>query len=46
MWPVFKKQDGEAVVAGFLGAIGKRYKLVWVGGKDRSDGVGMFVAEK
>jgi len=30
----------------FFGAQGKRYKLFWMGGKDRSDGVGMFVAEK
>ena len=29
----------------FFGAQGKRYKLFWMGGKDRSDGVGMFVAE-
>ena len=30
----------------FFGAQGKRYNLFWMGGKDRSDGVGMFVAEK
>jgi len=30
----------------FFGAQGKRYKQFWMGGKDRSDGVGMFVAEK
>jgi len=30
----------------FFGAQGKRYKLFWMGGKDRSDGIGMFVAEK
>jgi len=30
----------------FFGAQGKRYKLFWMRGKDRSDGVGMFVAEK
>ena len=30
----------------FFGAQGKRYRLFWMGGKDRSDGVGMFVAEK
>jgi len=30
----------------FFGAQGKRYKLFWMGGKDRSDGVGMFVAKK
>ena len=30
----------------FFGAQGKRYKLFWMGGKDRSYGVGMFVAEK
>jgi len=30
----------------FFGAQGKTYKLFWMGGKDRSDGIGMFVAEK
>ena len=30
----------------FFGTQGKRYKLFWIGGKDRYDGVGMFVAEK
>jgi len=29
----------------FFGANGKKYKLFWMGGKDKSDGVGMFVAE-
>ena len=28
------------------GARGKRYKLFWMGGKEKSDGVGIFVAEK
>jgi len=30
----------------FCGAKGKRYKLLWMGGEERSDGVGIFVAEK
>jgi len=30
----------------FFGAQGKVYKLFRMGGEDRSDGVGMFVAEK
>jgi len=30
----------------FFGVHGKRYKLSWMGDKDRSDGDGMFVAEK
>jgi len=30
----------------FNGATGKRYKLFWVSGEERSDGVGIFVAEK
>jgi len=30
----------------FFGAKSKRYKLFCMGSKDRSDGVGMFVAEK
>jgi len=27
-------------------AKGKRYKLFWMGGEERSDSVGIFVAEK
>jgi len=30
----------------FYGAKGQRYKLFWMGGEERLDGVGMFVAEK
>jgi len=30
----------------FSGAIGRRYKLFWLGSKAKSDGVGIFVAEK
>ena len=30
----------------FSGAIGRRYKLFWVGSKAKFDGVGIFVAEK
>ena len=30
----------------FFGAQGKRFKLFWMGAKDTSHGVGMFVAEK
>ena len=30
----------------FYGEKGKRYELFWVGGRDRSDGVGIIVAEK
>jgi len=32
----------------FFGAKGKKYKLFWIGGKDKSDGVtvGIFVADK
>ena len=30
----------------FFGAIGKRYKLFWIRSKAKSDGVGIFVAEK
>jgi len=46
MWHVFKRQDGRVVGAGCLGARGKRYKLFWMGGKEKTDGVGIFVAEK
>ena len=30
----------------FYGAKGQRYKLFWMGGKEKQDGVGIFVAEK
>ena len=30
----------------FFGAIGKTYKLFWMGSKAKTDGVGIFVAEK
>ena len=30
----------------FFGAIGKRYKLFWMGSKAKTDGVGIFVAKK
>ena len=30
----------------FSGAIGKRYKLFWMESKAKTDGVGIFVAEK
>jgi len=30
----------------FFGAIGKRYKLFWMGSKAKTNGVGIFVAEK
>jgi len=30
----------------FFGAIGKRYKLFWMGSKAKTDGIGIFVAEK
>jgi len=29
----------------FFGAIGKRYKLFWMGSKAKTNGVGIFVAE-
>ena len=41
MWRLFKKFGGEVV-----GAIGKRYKLFWMGSKAKTDGEGIFVAEK
>jgi len=46
MWYAFKKHDGEVVVASSLELKAKIYKLFWMGGKERSDGVGIFVAEK
>jgi len=30
----------------FFAALGRRYKLFWLGSKAKSDGVGIFVAEK
>jgi len=30
----------------FFGAIGKKYKLYWMRSKAKTDGVGIFVAEK
>ena len=30
----------------FYGAKGQRYKLFWMGGEEKSDSVGIFVAEK
>jgi len=30
----------------FYGAKGQRYKLFWMGDEERSDGIGIFVAEK
>jgi len=30
----------------FFGAISKRYKLFWMGSKAKTDGIGIFVAEK
>ena len=33
-------------VCKFYGAKGQRYKLFWMGGEEKSDGVGIIVAEK
>ena len=30
----------------FFGTIGKRYKLFWMESKAKTDGIGIFVAEK
>ena len=30
----------------FYGAKGQRYKLFWMGGEEKLDGIGIFVAEK
>jgi len=37
------KNSGKVVVAN---SKGKRYKLFWMGGEERSDSVGIVVAEK
>ena len=41
-------QETRWTVSGcrFFGAIGKRYKLLWMGSKAQTDGVGIFVADK
>jgi len=44
MWDVFKKRDGEAVAAGSLEL--KVRGISYSGWEVRTDGVGMFVAEK
>ena len=47
MWDVFKKRDGEAMAAGSLELKARGISCSgWEVRKDRSDGVGMFVAEK
>ena len=38
--------SGKGSGCKFCGAKGKRYKLFCLGGEERSDGVGIFVAEK
>ena len=43
---MYSRNEMERQWLQVFGAQGKRYKLFWMGGKDRSDGVGMFVAEK
>jgi len=39
-WHAFKKHHGK------VRAKGERYKLFWMGGEERLDGVGIFVAEE
>ena len=47
MWHVFKRFGGEVVsVDYYFVAIGKRYKLFWMASKAKTDGVGIFIAEK
>jgi len=41
-----QETQGRGSGCRFLGAKGKRCKLFWMGGKERSDGVGIFIAEK
>ena len=45
---VFKRQDGRVVGAGCLELEVKdtSYKLLWMGGKEKTDGVGIFVARE
>jgi len=41
-WHAFKKGSG----CKFCGAKGKRYKLFWMAGEERLDGVWIFIAQK
>ena len=45
MWRVFRRR-WRGSWCRFFGAIGKRYKLFWMRSKAKTDGVGIFVAEK
>ena len=44
MWHAFKKHDGKVVVASSMEL--KAKDISWMGGEERSDGVGIFVAKK
>jgi len=48
MWHAFKKHNGNWKGSGckFCGSKGKRYQLFRMGGEERTDSVGIFVAEK
>ena len=39
-------RNSERFWCRFFSAIGKRYKLFWMGSKAKTDGIGIFVAEK
>ena len=46
MWRVFTETRWRGSGCRFFGAIGKRYKLFWMGSKVKTDGIGIFVVEK
>ena len=46
MWHVFKRQDGRVVGAGCLELEAKDTSCFGKGGKEKTDDVGIFVAEK
>ena len=46
MWHVSQETRWRGSGCRFFGAIGKRYKLFRMGSKAKTDGVGIFVAEK
>jgi len=43
---VYRRRDGLYWVVGFFGAVGKMYKLFWCGCQEKTEGVGVLVAEK
>jgi len=45
MWHEFKKHNGQVVAASSM-ELKAKDKLFWMEGEERSDSVGIFIAEK